>query len=53
LYKQAILGDKIEIETVHGKVKLKNPEGTQSGTIFKLRIKGLLSFMTRKWRSIY
>lgn len=39
---QAILGDKIEIETVHGPVKLKIPEGTQSGTIFKLRGKGMI-----------
>ena len=38
---QAILGDKIEIETVHGKIKLKIPEGTQSGTIFKLKDKGI------------
>jgi molecular chaperone DnaJ len=38
---QAILGDKIEIETVHGPVKLKIPEGTQSGTIFKLKDKGI------------
>jgi molecular chaperone DnaJ len=38
---QAILGDKIEIETIYGKLKLKIPEGTQSGTIFKLREKGV------------
>lgn len=38
--KQAILGDKIDIATVHGNVKLKIPEGTQSGTIFKIRDKG-------------
>ncbi|MFA4999907.1 MAG: molecular chaperone DnaJ [Patescibacteria group bacterium] len=39
--KQAILGDKIEVETIHGPVKLKIPEGTQSGTVFKLREKGI------------
>jgi molecular chaperone DnaJ len=39
--KQAILGDKIEIETIHGNIKLKIPEGTQSGTIFKLKDKGV------------
>lgn len=39
--KQAVLGDKIEIETIKGAVKLKIPEGTQSGTIFKLKEKGL------------
>ncbi len=40
-FTQAVLGDKIDIETVYGKVKLKIPEGTQSGTIFKLRGKGV------------
>jgi molecular chaperone DnaJ len=39
--KQAILGDKIEIESVHGSLKLKIPEGTQSGTVFKLKEKGV------------
>ncbi|MDI3496370.1 MAG: molecular chaperone DnaJ [Patescibacteria group bacterium] len=38
---QAIVGAKIEIETVEGKVTLKIPEGTQSGTIFKLKDKGI------------
>jgi len=38
---QAILGDKIELDTIQGPVKLKIPEGTQSGTIFKLRGKGI------------
>ena len=38
---QAILGDKIEIKTVHGLVTLKIPEGTQSGTIFRLKEKGV------------
>lgn len=39
--RQAILGDKIEVETIHGPIKLKIPEGTQSGTIFKLKEKGI------------
>lgn len=39
--KQAVLGDKIDVETIHGVVKLKIPEGTQSGTIFKLKEKGI------------
>lgn len=39
----AALGDKIQIETVEGNVKLKIPAGTQSGTIFKLRGKGIVS----------
>ncbi len=40
-FKQAALGDKIEVATVHGPVKLKIPEGTQSGKVFKLRGKGV------------
>lgn len=37
---QATLGDEIEIPTVHGKVKLKIPAGTQPGSVFRLRGKG-------------
>jgi len=39
--RQAILGDKIEVETVDGKLTLKIPEGTQSGTVFRLKEKGV------------
>lgn len=38
---QAALGDKIEVETLYGSVKLTIPEGTQSGEKFRLRGKGL------------
>lgn len=44
---QAILGDKIEVETIHGELKLKIPEGTQSGTIFKLKEKGIAKLHNR------
>lgn len=37
---QATLGDEVEVPTVHGKVKLKIPAGTQPGTTFRLRGKG-------------
>jgi molecular chaperone DnaJ len=40
-FSQAALGDKVEIETVHGLVELKIPEGTQSGIVFKLKNKGV------------
>lgn len=40
-FTQAALGDKISIETVDGSVTLKIPSGTQSGTSFKLRGKGV------------
>lgn len=37
---QATLGDEVEVPTVHGKVKLKIPAGTQTDTNFRLRGKG-------------
>lgn len=39
--RQASLGDKIDISTIHGPIKLKIPEGTQSATVFKLKEKGV------------
>ena len=38
---QAALGDEVEVPTLDGKVKYKIPEGTQSGTVFRLRGKGI------------
>ncbi len=38
---QAALGDKIEVKTLDGLVKLKIPAGTQSGDMFKLTGKGV------------
>lgn len=43
---QATLGDELEVPTVHGKVKLKIPAGTQAGTTFRLRGKGAPSLRT-------
>ena len=40
---QATLGDDIEVPTIDGKVKLKIPEGTQTGQVFKLKGKGISS----------
>lgn len=40
-FSEAALGDKVEIETLDGKIKLTVPEGTQSGQIFKLKGKGV------------
>lgn len=39
-FAQAALGDEVDVPTVHGKVKLKIPAGTQTGTILRLRGKG-------------
>ena len=40
-FAQAALGDEIEVPTMHGKVKLKVPAGTQTGTRFRLKGKGV------------
>ena len=40
-FTQAALGDEIEIPTLTEKVKLKIPPGTQTGTYFRLRGKGV------------
>lgn len=40
-YVQGALGVEIEVPTLDGKAKLKIPPGTQSGTIFKLKGKGI------------
>ena len=40
-FSQAALGAEIEIPTLEGTHKLKVPEGTQSGTVFKIRGKGI------------
>ena len=45
---QAALGDEIEVPTLHGKVKLKVPAGTQTGTKFRLRGKGIPN-VQRSW----
>jgi molecular chaperone DnaJ len=43
LFTQAALGAEIDVPTLEGRVKLKVPEGTQSGKTFRLRGKGLPS----------
>lgn len=40
-YTQATLGDEIVVPTIDGKVKYAVPEGTQTGTVFRLRGKGV------------
>lgn len=42
-YPQAVLGDKIDVVTVGGPVKLNIPGGSQSGTVFRLKGKGVKS----------
>ncbi|WP_100406742.1 molecular chaperone DnaJ [Bacillus solitudinis] len=40
-FAQVALGDEIEVPTINGKIKLKIPAGTQTGTDFRLRGKGV------------
>ena len=37
----AILGGEVEVPTLEGKTKIKIPEGTQNGKVFRLRDKGI------------
>ena len=40
-FTQAVLGAEMEVPTIDGKVKYSIPEGTQSGTTFRLKGKGI------------
>jgi molecular chaperone DnaJ len=40
-YSQAVLGGRLEVETLHGDEELEIPPGTQEGTDFRLRGKGI------------
>ena len=40
-FSQAVLGGELEIPTIDGKVKYDIPEGTQTGTVFRLKGKGI------------
>ena len=46
-FAQAALGAELEIPTIDGKVKYDIPEGTQSGTVFRLKGKGIPSINGR------
>jgi molecular chaperone DnaJ len=40
-YTQAVLGDELTVPTIDGNVKYTVPEGTQGGTVFRLKGKGV------------
>lgn len=40
-FTKAVLGGNIEVPTIEGKVKYDIPEGTQTGTVFRLKNKGI------------
>ena len=45
-FPQAALGAEIEVPTIEGPVKLKVPQGTQAGKVFRLKSKGIASLRT-------
>ena len=46
-FTQAALGAKIEVPTLDGKVSLQIPAGSQSGTVFRLKGKGIIHLRSR------
>jgi molecular chaperone DnaJ len=42
-YIKAVLGGEVEIPTLDGEIKIRIPEGTQTGKVFRLRGKGMPS----------
>ncbi|EKD46663.1 MAG: chaperone HSP40, co-chaperone with DnaK [uncultured bacterium] len=40
-FSQAVLGDKINVKTIDGEVKMKIPSGTQSGEMFRIKGQGV------------
>jgi molecular chaperone DnaJ len=52
-FPEAALGAKIDVETLDGIEKIKIPEGTQSGEIFKLSHKGMPRLNNRGYGDMY
>ena len=50
---QAALGDEIKVETIHGMESLTIPEGTQFGSIFRLKDKGVQKMKSGSFGSHY
>ena len=50
-FAQATLGDEIDVPTLEGKVKMRVPEGTQSGKLLRLKGRGLPPLQPRADRS--
>ncbi len=45
---QAVLGDKIDIPTIYGDVKLKVPQGVASGTSLRMKEKGIANVRSKR-----
>ena len=52
-FADAALGGELEVPTLDGRVKLKIPEGTQTGKLFRLRGKGVKSVRSRVPGDLY
>ena len=52
-FNQAALGDEITVPTLDGKVSYKIPAGTQPGTIFRLRGKGVKNVRNGRMGDLY
>ena len=52
-FAEATLGAEIDIPTLEGKMKYTIPEGTQSGTVFTLRQKGIQNVNYRTRGNLY
>ncbi|MEZ5326778.1 MAG: J domain-containing protein [Verrucomicrobiales bacterium] len=50
---EAVLGTTVSIKTLHGPVKIKIPEGTEAGTEFRLRDRGLPTGESNHFGDLY
>jgi len=50
---QAALGAEIEVPTLEGKMKYRIPEGTQPGTVFRLKNKGIAHLRSNARGDLY
>ncbi len=52
-FNQAALGDEITVPTLDGKVSYKVPAGTQPGTVFRLKGKGMKNVRNGRMGDLY
>lgn len=52
-FPQAALGGKVDVETLEGAEKLRIPEGTQNGDVFKINGRGMPSLHSRRYGDLY
>ena len=52
-FEQAALGDEITVPTLGDKVKYKLPAGTQPGTVFRLKGKGIRELRSNRYGNLY